>query len=151
MTRKTAALEAATRYLHKMQQAGGLDATILNALTIKDADDGMVRLSLPVEKKHANTVGTLHGGVSCTLVDIAGSLAISSMGDNYQKHVSIDINTTFLKPAPIGSTITVVSKADKVGKTLGFTTTTILNGTDVVCRGSHTKYLFFPKPDKSDK
>lgn len=200
---------AVNKYLHKTQHAQGLDATILSALSVVDADEGMVRLNLPLEKKHSNSVGTLHGGqrfllerdgvgkrlasklgvlfsaqlpgVSCTLVDIAGSLAISTLGPNYQKHVSIgwsewcltigslspdnltlfsplptqprpleDINTTFIKPAPIGSTITIISKADKVGKTLGFTTTTIMNGSDLICRGSHTKFLFFPK-EKNEK
>jgi uncharacterized protein (TIGR00369 family) len=55
----------------------GLHRVLLKQLVVVSAENGTVVCNMPVEEIHLNRDNTLHGGVTATLVDIGGSLAIS--------------------------------------------------------------------------
>lgn len=60
--------------------------------------DGFARLEMPVRPEHRNTVGYLHGGVSASLLDIAGAVAGSyGITDDFVS-VTINLNCNFISP-----------------------------------------------------
>lgn len=60
---------------------------------ITSADHGRVIGELTVEEEHQNRGGTLHGGLTATMVDNMTTLALLSMEDG-QPGVSVDLNIT---------------------------------------------------------
>jgi uncharacterized protein (TIGR00369 family) len=58
--------------------------------------DGRTQIRLVLAPHHANNVGIAHGGVICTLIDIAmGSVARSTLG---RPVITLDMQTSFLSP-----------------------------------------------------
>lgn len=60
--------------------------------------DGFARLEMPVRPEHRNTVGYLHGGVSASLLDIAGAVAGSFGITEEYVSVTINLNCNFMSP-----------------------------------------------------
>jgi acyl-coenzyme A thioesterase 13 len=82
-------------------------------------------------------------------VDWSGGLAIAS--HNLEKTgASLDIHVTYIGTAQIGDTLEIVAVADKVGRSVAFTTIKIYKIVDaqhggMVATASHTKYIAQPK------
>ena len=61
-----------------------------------DVCEGRTRLRLVLRPEHANNLGIAHGGVLCTLLDVAlGTAARLSVG---RPVVTLDMQTRFLNP-----------------------------------------------------
>ncbi|MCJ2072145.1 PaaI family thioesterase [Methylobacterium sp. J-030] len=61
-----------------------------------DVHEGRTRLRLVLQPEHANNLGIAHGGVLCTLLDVAlGTAARLSVG---RPVVTLDMQTRFLNP-----------------------------------------------------
>ncbi len=58
--------------------------------------EGRSQLRLVLEPKHGNSHGTAHGGLLCTLLDVAMSTAVR-LGVG-QSVVTVDMQTRFLRP-----------------------------------------------------
>lgn len=104
---------------------------------------------LTLGKNHVNSRGTIHGAVSAALVDWSGGLAIATHGLD-KTGASIDIHVTYIGAAQVGETIEVEAVANKVGKSIAFTTIRIYKLVDgkqgsMVATASHTKYISQPK------
>lgn len=85
--------------------------------------------------------GTLHGGATCTIVDIVGTLALLSL-DKTRPGVSVELNTSFVAAAQGNERIKVVGSVLKTGKRLGFTQVDIFGSDGRLCAsGRHTKAL----------
>ncbi|TPX50826.1 hypothetical protein SeMB42_g00309 [Synchytrium endobioticum] len=143
MAGKTA-LEIVKATWQNMVDAGGLDAKILSELRVVDANhhEGVVTAEMRVEPHHLNRANGLHGGTICTLVDIAGSLAVSARKQTSGlTGVSTDIHVSFLNGGKLGDNLRIESFCPKVGRMLAFTTTKIFAGTKLLATGSHTKYV----------
>lgn len=88
--------------------------------SIISAKPGYVHLKFLVDKHNLNRQGTLNGGCIASLIDSAGSLAVSSHG-LYFTGVSTDINTTFVKPVPFNEPVDIFATAASMGRTMAFT------------------------------
>lgn len=85
--------------------------------------------------------GTLHGGATCTIMDVAGTLALLSL-DTARPGVSVELNSSFVAAAKAGEKIRIVASVLKTGKRLGFTHVDIYGADDRLCAtGRHTKAL----------
>ena len=85
--------------------------------------------------------GTLHGGATCTIIDVAGTLALLSL-DTARPGVSVELNSSFVAAAKAGEKIRIVASVLKTGKRLGFTHVDIYGADDRLCAtGRHTKAL----------
>jgi acyl-coenzyme A thioesterase 13 len=120
-----------------------LDAEIISATK------GSVSSRLTLSKNHVNSRGTLHGAVSAALVDWSGGLAICTHGIE-KSGASIDIHVTYIGTAQVGETIEIEALANKVGRSVAFTTIRIcklVNGKPgpLLATASHTKYISPPK------
>ncbi|KAJ5946244.1 hypothetical protein N7454_003083 [Penicillium verhagenii] len=117
---------------------------LLGTVEIYEAERGVVRARLQVSPRQLNSKGTLHGAFSACVTDWAGGMAIASHGLD-STGVSTDIHVNYLSTATEGDWLEIESRANKVGKSLAFTTVTISKRTEesltIVAQGSHTKYV----------
>ncbi|KDN51416.1 Thioesterase/thiol ester dehydrase-isomerase [Tilletiaria anomala UBC 951] len=140
-------MAASTKFVRRVTQAfmrnQGHDSVTMQNLVIKHATPGKVKASLKVEQHNVNRLGTVHGGLICTLTDTMGSLAIASHGF-YSTGVSTDIHTTFVKPSgKVGDSFNVNAEVISLGKVMATTRMEIRHPvTDVLLAyGSHTKFV----------
>lgn len=135
--------EFVTRVWKDMLTRGGVEQVLVDKLRIVGAERNKVVATLPVEKKHTNRLGFVHGGVVSTLADIGGSLALAANG-MYMTGVTTDLSTTYLgssgKP---GDELEMHCHCQKMGRTMAYTFIEFYNPRtrDLVARGSHTKYI----------
>ncbi|KAI0070039.1 Thioesterase/thiol ester dehydrase-isomerase [Panus rudis PR-1116 ss-1] len=120
----------------------GHDHRCFPSLKILDAKPGVVEASLKIEPYNINRVGTAHGGFILSLTDTLGSLAVASKGQ-YMTGVSVDIGTSFVKPAgKVGDELRVKAIVTGIGKSLAYTRVDffIAQG-QLAAYGFHTKYV----------
>lgn len=114
----TPCLQFVRRVTTAFLKAGGHDATCYPSLQITHAIPGHITGTFKIEKHNLNRLGTLHGGLICSLVDTMGSLALASKG-LYSTGVSTDIHTTFVKAAGgDGDEVKVEGKVISLGERL---------------------------------
>ncbi|KAL5524646.1 hypothetical protein ACEPAF_9786 [Sanghuangporus sanghuang] len=120
----------------------GHDVQCFPNLQIHRAVPGELEASLKIEPYNVNRVGTVHGGLILSLTDTLGSLAVATKG-NYMTGVSIDIGTSFLRPAgKPGDILKARATIEAMGKTLAFTRVDFTNPAgDIVAYGQHTKFI----------
>lgn len=122
------------------------------------ASEGKITCELTIEQEHTNAAGSLHGGLTATLVDGISTFAIVSA--SYPPGVSTDLNVrykingfnifnftlyyySYLRPAPLGKTVIINAQCSKIGKTLAFATVDISDKDTgkLIAQGRHTKYI----------
>lgn len=62
----------------------------------EELGQGTARLSLPVEKEFTNSLGTVHGGVIMSLLDVALCTAARTLHPDSIGVVTIDLSTSFI-------------------------------------------------------
>lgn len=122
-----------------------LYSLLIPDLTIVSATRGHVLARMPVAKQQLNSRGSLHGTTSACLVDWGGGVAIASHGVD-RTGVSTDIHVSCLSTAKEGDLLEIECVAEKVGRTMAYTTVTIrkvVEGSEsvIVSSGRHTKYI----------
>ncbi|CAO1625785.1 unnamed protein product [Parajaminaea phylloscopi] len=123
--------------------AGGHDTTTLSSLRITAARPGNIEAKLTVGKHNLNRLGSVHGGLLCTIVDTMGSLALSSKG-LYSTGVSTDIHTTFARAAgKAGDELLLKGEVTTLGRTLATTRVEVRHPVSdaLLAFGSHTKFV----------
>ena len=129
----------------KMKGSSPIYDFLLSDVEILTAETGKVVSRLTLGSNHVNSRGTIHGAVSASLVDWAGGLAIASHGSE-KSGASVDIHISYIGTANVGDTIEIEGLANKVGRSLAFTTVRIYKILDdkpgpMVATASHTKYI----------
>ena len=94
------------------------------ALRLIEAREGFVEFVLTVQPRHTNSHGTLHGGCLASLVDVVGSAAIMTRGP--LRHVSTDINVSYLQASNVGDVVVVRGTCARAGGRLAFSEVTVL-------------------------
>jgi len=133
----------------RMQGNSPIYDFLLSDVEIISATTGSVTSRLVLGKNHVNSKGTIHGAVSAALVDWSGGLAIAT--HNLEKTgASLEIHVTYIGTAQAGDTLEIEAVANKVGRSIAFTTIRIYKIVDghqsgMVATASHTKYIAQPK------
>ncbi|MEE6464778.1 hypothetical protein FKM82_006352 [Ascaphus truei] len=138
-----ASLSASTlRVLMKALSDGPGFDRVLSKLDLVSANPGKVVCEMKVEEEHANRAGTLHGGLTATLVDIVSTAALIHT-ERGAPGVSVDMNITYINAAKIGESILITAQVLKQGKTLAFSTVDLTNKDTgkLIAQGRHTKHL----------
>ncbi|PSN33877.1 Acyl-coenzyme A thioesterase 13 [Blattella germanica] len=93
---------------------------VMSKVRILSGGEGRLCAELTVEEEHQNRMGTLHGGLTATLVD-----------------------TLYLSAARNGETVVIDCNTLKAGKTLAFLEVEIKSKTTgkLIAKGSHTKFI----------
>ncbi len=114
---------------------------VLDGMRITSLSPGRVETELIVNEGLQNAFGTLHGGASCTLIDVVGTLALLTL-DHTRPGVSVELNSSFLSAAKAGELVKCVGVVLKTGKKLGFTQVEVLGGDGRrIAIGRHIKAL----------
>ena len=76
-----------------------------------------LKVTLPIQPLFINSVGIVHGGIICSLADIAMGNSFEIDENNRQTVVTVDLKTTFIKAAK-GRFLTADAHVVKKGRTL---------------------------------
>ncbi len=82
-----------------------------------EAGDDFLIAKMPVEKKHMQPMGSMHGGASCVLAETLGSMAANLCVDQkLKKCVGLEINVNHLRPVTKGI-LKATAKPFHIGRT----------------------------------
>lgn len=100
---------------------------------------------MEIEKQHLNVQNKLFGGVTASLIDVGGSLAIAAHNSSIETGVSANIDINYLRGGNLHDILRVESSCVKSGKNLAFTKVDIFVHDKLIAFGSHTKFINFNK------
>lgn len=92
-------------------------ATLIG-LTLTAVEPGRVVMELEAGERHANPMGTLHGGILCDLADAAMGMAYASTLEEGETFTTLELKINFLKPVRSGRLV-AVGRTVKTGRTVG--------------------------------
>jgi uncharacterized protein (TIGR00369 family) len=75
----------------------------LLGFTLAEVEAGRVVFACEPGEQHYNPIGTVHGGLACTLLDSAIGCAVQTTLQQGQGYTSIDISVSYLRPILAGS------------------------------------------------
>ncbi len=81
-------------------------------------EPGVARFELETDERHANPMGTLHGGILCDLADAAMGTAYASLLQPGESFTTLELKINFLKPV-WKAKLTAVGRVVKGGRTVG--------------------------------
>jgi uncharacterized protein (TIGR00369 family) len=81
--------------------------------------EGQARLSLPIEPHLTNSIGTAHGGVIMSLLDVAICTAARTLHPDSIGVVTIDMSTSFIGGGS-GAKLIAEARVMKDGRTMSF-------------------------------
>lgn len=115
---------------------------VLEKVTLVSAAPEKLICEMKVEEQHTNKFGTLHGGLTATLVDSISTMALMCT-ERGAAGVSVDMNITYMSPAKIGEEIVITAHILKQGRTLAFASVDLTNKATgkLIAQGRHTKHL----------
>ncbi|XP_017549396.1 acyl-coenzyme A thioesterase 13 [Pygocentrus nattereri] len=134
-------LNSLKQVLRAMVDSPGFDR-VLKKVEIVSASPGKVVCEMKVAEEHTNRLGTLHGGLTATLVDVISTTAIM-YSERGAPGVSVDMNITYMNAAKLGEDVLITAQVLKEGRTLAFATVDLINKTTgkIIAQGRHTKHL----------
>src|SRR5262249_6547373 len=110
----------------------------LVGLKLTDVEPGRARLELEVDARHANPMGTMHGGVPCTLADSAMGIAYASTLGDGESFTTLELKINFLRPVWSGRLVAEGVVVQR-GRTIGLAECTLTDDQGrIVGRASST-------------
>lgn len=85
-------VESLKQGMKYMTESQGFDR-VLNKMKLLSATPGKIVCEMKVEEEHTNRGGTLHGGLTATLVDVVSTVALLNT-ERGAPGVSVDMNIT---------------------------------------------------------
>lgn len=82
-----------SKLFYLLNNCGALKSNVLLQVNVLSTSPGKVVCGMRVEEEHTNKMGTLHGGLTATLVDVISTLAIMN-SERGAPGVSVDMNIT---------------------------------------------------------
>ncbi|MFN2387854.1 MAG: PaaI family thioesterase [Thermoanaerobaculia bacterium] len=100
--------------------------------------DGEAIFEMETDERHANPMGTLHGGILCDIVDAAMGMAFASTLAEGESFTTLELKINFLKPV-WKTKLTATARVVKRGRTVGLTEAEVRDPEgDLVARSSST-------------
>ena len=87
---------------------------------LAEVSEGHATVLLEAGPKHANPMGTLHGGILCDIADAAMGIAYASTLDGEGSFTTIELKINFLKPI-WSAKLRADGRVVKRGRTIGLT------------------------------
>ncbi len=112
-------------------------ATLIG-FTLSAIEPGRAVVEFEATERHANPMGTLHGGVLCGIADAAMGMAYASSLGEGETFTTLELKINFLRPvwnAKLRAMAQVISQ----GRTIGLVECDVLDNTDrLVARATST-------------
>lgn len=107
-------------------------------LEVENLSNGEAVLSAKIAEQHGNLYGYVHGGTLASIADVVMGVACTTWG---KRVVTIDLNISFIKGAPIGSKLTAFGKVISNGNTIMRATAEIFNEQQELIVRSQASYF----------
>ena len=122
-------------------QAGELPpppvATLIG-FTLTEVEPGRAVIEFQADRRHANPMGTVHGGVLCDIADAAMGMAFASTLDEGETFTTLELKINFLKPVWTGRLV-ATGRVVKGGRTIGLVECDVVDEKErLVARASST-------------
>jgi len=95
-------------------------------LTMIRAGDGTAEFEYVADGRHANPMGTLHGGILCDLGDAAMGIALASTLAEGESFTTLELHINFLRPV-WDAKLTAKGRIVSRGRTVAMTACDILD------------------------
>jgi uncharacterized protein (TIGR00369 family) len=110
----------------------------LIGFTLTAVDPGHAVVTFDAGPRHANPMGTLHGGVLCDIADAAMGMAYAASLDEGETFTTLELKINFLKPVRTGRLV-ATGRLVKGGRTVGLVECDVVDDKDrLVARASST-------------
>lgn len=90
----------------------------LIGFALSAVEPGRAVVRLEAGPRHANPMGTVHGGILCDIADAAMGIAYASGLDDGETFTTLELKINFLKPVWTG-TLVATGRVVKAGRTVG--------------------------------
>jgi uncharacterized protein (TIGR00369 family) len=87
-------------------------------------DSGSARVIIETDERHANPMGTVHGGILCDIADAAMGMAYASALEDGESFTTLELKINFLRPVR-RSVLQADGLVVQRGRTVGLTECTI--------------------------
>jgi uncharacterized protein (TIGR00369 family) len=121
--------------------------TAVMNMTAISAEVGRVVFTCEPDESHYNPIGTVHGGLMCTLLDSVAGCAVQTTLPQGMAYTSLEIKVSYLRPVLATSgTLTAVGVVTKPGRRAAFTDCTVTDAEGKVIATASSTLLVFPLP-----
>jgi uncharacterized protein (TIGR00369 family) len=116
----------------------------LMGFTTVEVEEGRVVFECEPGEQHYNPIGTVHGGLACTLLDSAIGCAVQTTLQQGQGYTSIDITVSYLRPIVAGSgTLRCEGVVTKPGSRVAFAEGRLTDGAGRLVATATSSLLVF--------
>ncbi|MFI6424064.1 PaaI family thioesterase [Promicromonospora sp. NPDC050880] len=116
-------------------------------LDIDEVEEGRVTFRCAPDESGFNPIGTIHGGVLCTLLDTVCGCAIQSVLPPGKGYTSVEIKVNYVKAVRGGGgPLTAEGTVVKAGSRVGFTEGVVRDATGAVVATASSTLLVFDVP-----
>lgn len=117
----------------------------LMSMALVEAEVGRVVFTCEPDESHYNPIGTVHGGLVCTLLDSVLGCAVQSTLPKGQGYTSLEIKVSYLRPvmADTGQ-LTAVGVVTKPGSRAAFAEGTVHDRNGKLIATASSTLLVFP-------
>jgi uncharacterized protein (TIGR00369 family) len=106
---------------------------------------GAVTFVAQPDESHYNPIGTVHGGLVCTLLDSVIGCAVQTTLPRGQAYTSLEIKVSYLRPVLATSgLLTAVGTVTKPGSRAAFAEGTVTDGSGKLVATASSTCLVFP-------
>ena len=110
----------------------------LIGFSLRDVERGRAVVELEADRRHANPMGTLHGGILCDVADAAMGMAYASTLQEGETFTTLELKINFLKPVWTGKLV-ATGHVVKGGRTVGLVECDVIDADEqLVARASST-------------
>ncbi|WP_376784118.1 PaaI family thioesterase [Leifsonia aquatica] len=114
-------------------------------MTLVDAAPGTATFVCEPGESHYNPIGTVHGGLVCTLLDSVLGCAVQTTLPQGQGYTSIEIKVNYLRPVLADSgPLTCVGTVTKPGNRVAFADGVVTDASGKVVATATGSLLVFP-------
>ena len=112
-------------------------ATLIG-FTLREVEAGRAVIDFEADARHANPMGTLHGGVLCDIADAAMGMAYASTLGDGETFTTIELKINFLKPMWTGKLV-AIGRVVQGGRSVGLVECDVTDaGDQLVARATST-------------
>ncbi|WP_454851875.1 PaaI family thioesterase [Promicromonospora soli] len=112
-------------------------------LDIDEVEEGRVTFGCTPDESGFNPIGTIHGGVLCTLLDTVCGCAMQSVLPQGKGYTSVEIKVNYVKAVRGGGPLTAEGTVVKAGSRVGFTEAVVRDATGAVVATASSTLLVF--------
>ena len=134
-------------YLRKMRDGELPGAPIASHINMRptDVDEGTVTFVCHPDESHFNPLGTVHGGVMCTLLDSVVGCAAHTLLPAGVAYTSIELKVNYLRPVhPENAPLTATGRVVKAGRRVSFAEGEVTDASGNVVATASGSLLIFP-------